>query len=239
MKKSLTIFAFLSLFAAQAFATYIVVLKDGTRMRAKAKWTVVNGKAIIKLENGQTVQLNLAEIDEAKSEEVTRMGLGDAKVLGRESQAPAPQPRQGESLGDRVRSMKPRAFGDQAKAPETTSTAPAAPVDQLDTRVRQNFERAFDNVGIFEVKMTGTNNIVRADLTTDSEDKVFNAISAAAFLVTRNAGVEGVTIERVDLFMKTTTGGAAGRFQMSRADAEAISNKTITREEYYVRKVIY
>ena len=239
MKKSLTIFAFLSLFAAQAFATYIVVLKDGTRMKAKAKWTVVNGKAVIKLENGQTVQLNLSEIDEAKSEEVTKMGLGDVNVLGRETQAPKPQPKQQESLGDRVRSMKPRAFGDSKAPTAATTTAAAAPADQLDARVRQNFERAFDNVGIFEVKMTGTNNIVRADLTTDSEDKVFNALSAAAFLVTRNAGVDGVRIDRVDIFMKTTTGGAAGRFQMSRADAEAITNKTITREEYYVRKVIY
>jgi hypothetical protein len=168
------------------------------------------------------------------------MGLGDVNILGREQQGQQPQPSaQQPSLGDRVRAMRSRGLTDPSAQQAATPAAPAPAADQLDPRVRQNFERAFDNVGIFEVKMTGTNRIVRADLTVDSEDKVFNAISAAAFLVTRNAGVENVQIDRVDLFMKTTTGGAAGRFQMSRAEADAITNKTMTREDYYVRKVIY
>jgi hypothetical protein len=43
----------------------------------------------------------------------------------------------------------------------------------------------------------------------------------------------------VELFMKTTTGGAAGRFQMSRADADALLNKKVKREDYFITKVIY
>jgi hypothetical protein len=39
--------------------------------------------------------------------------------------------------------------------------------------------------------------------------------------------------------MKTTTGGAAGRFQMARADAEALMNKKVRREDYFITKVIY
>jgi len=38
----------------------------------------------------------------------------------------------------------------------------------------------------------------------------------------RNAGVAGAQIDVVELFLKTTTGGAAGRFQMTRADAESL-----------------
>ncbi|HEY8133920.1 MAG TPA: hypothetical protein VII12_18730, partial [Thermoanaerobaculia bacterium] len=56
------------LISAQAFATYFVVLKDGTQLRAKAKWTVANGKAIVQLENGNTMALDPNSIDAAKSE---------------------------------------------------------------------------------------------------------------------------------------------------------------------------
>ena len=54
-----------------------------------------------------------------------------------------------------------------------------------------------------------------------------------------NAGVPGVQIDAVDLFMKTTTGGAAGRFHMTRDDAQALDAKTITPQDYFVLKVLF
>ena len=81
MKKVLTLFVFAALFSANAFATYVVVMKDGTRYNAKAKWTVVKGKAIIVLENGQSLQLDPALIDEARSEQATKRGLVNANVI--------------------------------------------------------------------------------------------------------------------------------------------------------------
>jgi len=243
MKKTLTIIAFVSLIASNALAAYVIVLKDGSRLKAKAKWTVVNGKAVVNLENGQTVTLNPAEIDVAKSEQMSKMGLGDVNILGTGQQAqPAQQQQsQGQSLGDQVRAMRPRV----PVTPTTTSQQTAAPVspapvlDQLDSRVRDKFERAFENVGIYEHKLAGTNRHIRAELTADSEDRVFNALSATAFLVGHNAGIDGLNIDMVELFMRTTNGGAAGRFQMNRADADAINGKTTTIQDYFVRKVIY
>ncbi len=76
-------------------------------------------------------------------------------------------------------------------------------------------------------------------MTVDTEDRVFNAISATSYLMVRNAGVANVRIDMVELFMRTTTGGSAGRFQMSRADAEALNNRAISQQDYFVRKVIY
>jgi hypothetical protein len=88
------------------------------------------------------------------------------------------------------------------------------------------------------VTSTGARSI-RAEMTLDTEERVFNAISAASFLMVRNAGVSGVQLDLVELYMKTTNGGAAGRFQMTRADAEAIDKRTISQQEYFIRKVIY
>jgi hypothetical protein len=88
------------------------------------------------------------------------------------------------------------------------------------------------------VVSTGARSL-RADMTVDTEDRVFNAISATAFLIVKNAGVSGAQIDVVELYMKTTVNGAAGRFQLTRADAEALTNHTISQQEYFVRKVIY
>ena len=241
MKRVLILAVFAAFAAANLFGAYVVVMKDGTRYKAKKKWTVSGGKALIQLENGQTLSLDPSLIDAAKSEEVSKLGMGDVAVLGVE-QTTQPAQQKAPSLGSAVR-MRPRAeFG--APSPEVPATGtgaqPVAPVaNQLDSRIAANFERAYENLGIYERTLSGTNRVVRAEVTADNEDRVFNVISATAFLIVRNAGLDGVQIDMVELFMKTTNGGAAGRFQISRADAEMINNKALSIQDYYVRKVIY
>ena len=53
MKRTAAISSLILLLSTPVFATYIVVLKNGTRYRAKDKWTVTAGKALVTLENGQ------------------------------------------------------------------------------------------------------------------------------------------------------------------------------------------
>ncbi|HVS32696.1 MAG TPA: hypothetical protein VMS98_14730 [Thermoanaerobaculia bacterium] len=243
MKKTAVSFALAALFATQAFAAYVVVLKDGTRYNAKTKWVTTGTKARITLQNGQVLLVNVSDIDVAKSEELSKLGLGDVHII-EQGQPAAPAPQQQPSLGDSVR-LRPRGeFGGASAATSTArpagtadSTAPVS--DQLDARLKSTFSRAYENIGIYESSLSGTNRVVRAEVTADSEDKVFNAISATAFLIIRNAGLENVQIDMVELFMKTTNGGAAGRFQMTRADAETVNTKAMQLQDYFVRRVIY
>jgi hypothetical protein len=248
MKKSLTLLALAMLLSTQAFAAYTIVLKDGTRYNAKMKWSIQNGKALVTLDSGSTMTINPNEIDVAKTDEVNNLGMGNVNVLGQEQQAQPNSAKQAPTLGQLVkmrRQQQPAA--PPAPAPTTTAhaptgMAPAAPspvADQLDPRLKDTFERAYENVGIFEHKLTGTNRSVRVQLTADSEEKVFNAVSATAFLITRNAGVDNMQIDIVELYMATTTGGSAGRFQINRADADTINNKAISLQDYFIRKVIY
>ena len=245
MKKSLTLIAFASLLSAQAFANYTIVLKDGTHYNAKTKWTIQNGKALVTLESGSTMTINPNEIDVAKTDEVNKLDMGNVTVLGHEQQAVPSTAKQAPTLGQMVkmrRQQQAQATPAPVTPPPTHATAPAAPspvADNLDPRLKDTFERAYENVGIFEHKLTGTNRSVRVQVTADSEEKVFNAISATAFLIARNAGVDNVQIDMVELYMATTTGGAAGRFQINRADADSINNKAISLQDYFVRKVIY
>lgn len=236
MRKPLVVFAAVLLLSAPAFATYYVVMKDGSRYLAKSKWTVVNGKAIVHLENGSTISLDPSGIDAAKSEEVTRMG--GASVLAVE-QTPANSAPKQSSLGAAIRLRK--LPGQQQPALTSTGPVQARPSGPLlGGEVVEKFERAYENVGIFEHKVVATGaHSLRADLTADNEEKVFNAISATSFLIMRNAGVSGAQVDMVELFMKTTTGGSSGRFQMTRADAQTLDSKQMSREDYFIRKVIY
>lgn len=241
MKKILLAFA--ATLVVSPLAADWIVLKDGTRYEITGKVTITGNQATFSLKNGQLVQVAAEAIDRAKSDEATRLGGG--KLLAIEQVAPTaakPQP----SLGSRIR-LRPTAV----QQPAQEAPAPAAPVAApssgalLGADVLDKFERAYENVGIFEHKMSALpNRALRADLTTDNEDKVFNAISATAFLIVHNAGLNGVSIEQVDMYMKMTNGGTAGRFHMTRADADLLysggnSPDRAKLQDYFVRKVLF
>ncbi len=236
MRKTLVLAAVLSLFASHAFATYYVILKNGTVYKAKAKWTVQNGKALVNLENGQSLLLDPGLIDVAKSEDVTKSNGANLNTIDLSPDVQTTDTGAKSSLGAAFKIRKV-----QAPAPVTpvaVSSAPSGPL--LAAEVVDKFDRAYENVGIFEKKLTATGaHTLRAELTADSEDKVFNAISATSFLIMKNAGVPGAQVDMVELFMKTTTGGSSGRFQMTRSDAEALDSKQMTQQDYFIRKVIF
>ena len=239
MKKSLILAALLTFVAVQSFAAkYVVVLKTGATYAAKEKWKVVNGKAIVLLENGQSRQLDPSLIDEAKSEQLTTYGTANASIIDLSPQmAKAPEKAKKPSIGDIK--LRPKA-DTQAPVDKTVKPAIVLAAGSSTARVIEKFQRAYENDGIFESKVVATGEgVFRVELTVDTEDRVFGAISTTSAMIFRNAFVEGAKIDMVELFMKTTTGGAAGRFQMSRADAEALLNKKVRREDYFISKVIY
>lgn len=244
MKKTVMLAAAATLFCANAFATYVVVMKDGSRYKAKAKPQVVNGKAIIQLEQGPPMQVDPSFIDTARSEQLTKLGITSGGIVDLNTNQTV-QPTTGApkqpSLGSTIKLRTPAQQRQAAQqAASTTPPPPPAGGGSLSASVIDKFERAYDNMSIFERKITSTGaHSLRAELTVDTEDRVFNAISATSFLMVKNAGVEGVQIDSVELYMKTPTGGAAGRFQMSRADAEALVNHTVSQQDYFIRNVIY
>ena len=244
MKKTLLVAAAAALFCANAFAAYTVVLRNGTTYKAKAKWTIVNGKAQFVLQTGQAIQVDPADIDEARSAQLTKLGV-DAQIF-QTGQPTAPAPTaSAPSLGANIHLRKQPSAPAAAALPSPTSTVPAAaaPITssgKMAPEIIEKFARAYENVGLFEQNLHDIDaTTLRAELTADTEDKVFNAISATSFLMVHNAGIQGATINMVELFMKMTNGGSSGRFQMTREDAEALDTHKISQQEYFVRRVIY
>jgi hypothetical protein len=246
MKKTLVLSAAAALVAVHAFATgYWVVMKDGTRYHAKAKPTINGTRATIQMQSGSSLVVDANQIDPAKSEEVTRLGGGEVLAEQAPTGGTTLQP-QTSPLGS-IRLRKLPSAQPAPSAPQPASAvAPTAPTGgEVPPGVVDKFARAFESAGVFEHKITSiSKSAIHCELTADNEDKVFNTLSAAAFLTTKNAGLPGVQIDMVEIFMKTTNGGSAGRFQMTQADAQAlyaggVAPDRTKLQDYFIRKVIY
>lgn len=241
--RKISYFLVLALLSSQAWATYIVILKNGTRYRAKDRWTMSNGKAIVQLENGTTLQIEPNLIDIPASEQATRSGYGDAKVLTTpEGAQPTATPKP--SLGEitRIRRQQQQ----QATQPGTSAPVPAVTTANitgtgaLGADVTSRFVGAYENVGFYDAKVTNpAPYTVRVQITTDNEDQVFKALSATSYMMRRVPALTNSRIDTVELFMGMVNGGAAGRFLMSQDDAKAIDEKALTIEAFFVRKVIF
>lgn len=242
--RKISYFLALTLFATQSFAAYIVVLKNGNRYKAKSRWTVVNGKAIVQLESGTTIQLDPNLIDLNRTEEANRSGLGDAKILVTPDSASQPTRAAQPSLGEITRLRRQQQEQQQAAQ---AAQQPAAVTPPLSTRdgilgndVISKFSSAYDNVGFYDAKIVpSAPHTLRVNLTADNEDQVFKAISATSYVMLRIPKLTGARLDLVELFMATTNGGAAGRFQMTQEDAGAIDAKKLSLESYFVRKVLF
>jgi len=223
------------------YASYIVVLRDGTQYKARAKWTVSNGKALIALENGNTLQLDPALIDVAQTDRVNRLGLGNVKVLAQETTT-APAEQEPSTLGSTLRLRTPRVepTPDVAGTSSNPVSAGANAPGGVGQAAIAKFEAAYEKVGVFDQKiLSPAPGQMKISMTTDNEERVFGVITATAYLIQGVPRMTGVSIENVELKLRTTVNGSAGQFQMTRADAELLNLKRITPAQYFVQKVIY
>lgn len=235
MKKQLLVLAGATLFAGNAIASYIVVMKDGTRYRAKDRWTIVNGKAMVTLENGSTLAIDPSLIDVARTNEQNQSGLGDARIIGTSGEKPAQKAPELSSLGELTKTKK-SATGTPAVA---ASNLPAAGSSANPEIVKARFNAAYENMGLYGAKISVSGADVKVDIVADNEDQVFKALSATAYLINQLPAKANITINTVDLTMVTIKTGSAGKFLMTVADAKALESRAMTMQQYYVSRVIF
>jgi hypothetical protein len=236
---------FLIFLPVVSFASYTVIMKDGQRYRAKQKWTVSGGKAIVTLESGQTLSLDPNLINVQESEKVNAQGLGGARVIANPDSG-APSAPTTSPLGS-ITIKKPSASpSSSAKTPapssvKSTASSAATGSTNLSNNVLQLFSDAYENVGFFDSAVVGNGpNRLHITMTAANEDQVFKALSATAFMMTKIPTATGEKVEVIDLFLKTINGGSGGRFQMTLSDATDLAQDTQNKwKDYYVRKVIF
>jgi hypothetical protein len=239
-----TAFALLALLIiAPALLAYVVKLKDGSLVFARVPYTVKGTRAIITLENGTVTQLDLDKIDVPGTEKYNRENFGN--VIAIESpqekvfQPPTPIPQSKGGLQSLVRQRREHLGLPTPGAPPANASVGAAPETSgsVDPIVQSTFSRIFEETGISQFRMANYRGRTRLVGTANSEQAVFNTLSAAARAITE-AAERGRPVS-VEIVLTAASGEHAGTFEMTPAQAKLLRDRNLTVQEYFVRNVVF
>lgn len=213
---------------------YNVKLKDGSIIFARSKYDVKGKKAIITLQNGTVVSYDLDLIDipgtEAYNKEtqsnVLVIDTGEKGVLPVATQPPA------NTLQDVIRKKKMKVEAPSSRSEINQATAS----QQVDAAVEQAFRKVLDGAGIAQYRLSNLRGKVRFLATANTEEAVFNTISAVARALA-DLGGRGQDVA-VDIVLTTSSGDSGGNFEMNAEQARLIVNGNMPVAEYFLKHVI-
>ncbi|SRR6266542_1498502 len=242
MKQKVGLFLAALLLAAAPALAYVVKLKDGTLIFARTAYTVKGKKAIITLENGTVTQYDLDKIDVPGTEEYNEKYKGnviaidtpDQKVLATPQTTAAPASR----LQDLIRQKKA-----QVKAAPTPSNplaaADAASAGQswatVEPVVQAAFAKFLEGAGVSQYRLANYRGQLRLLSTANSEETVFNVLSAAARAVAELAD-KGRDVA-LELVLTTSGGESGGTFHLTSEQARQLVNGQIAVADFFVKHV--
>ena len=186
--KNRILLAFLSTFlVCSAASAYVVKLKDGSLIFAKMKYTVKGDRAIITLENGTVTAMKLDQIDVEGSDKYNAENFGNVVAIdtpdGRKPTAVAPAGAASPRLQDYIKEKHPR-MGLPAPG-EKTADGSGPSFQPVDANLQTAFTKIFDGAGITQYRLTNFRGKTGLLVTTNTEEQVFNALSAPISAVFR------------------------------------------------------
>jgi hypothetical protein len=236
---ALPVFAALVLaFAASPLLAYTVKLKDGSIIFARSKYDVRGKKAIITLQNGTVTSVDLELIDVPGTDQYNKDNLGNVLVIepGTEKQQSVsivPTPATA-SLQEVIRRKK-LTLGAPTLRPGSEVNAATAQ-QQVDMQVEQTFRKVLDGANINQYRLTNSKGKVRFLATANTEEAVFNAVSAAARALAE-LGSRGKDVG-VEIVLTTSGGESGGNLEMTPEQARLLVNGNVTVAEFYVKNVL-
>ncbi len=240
-----------------AAAAYTIVLKDGSTLVAKEKYTVQNGKAIIILLNGTQTFLALDQIDVKKTEQLNKLGLGNGVLVPGSPQdigtVPA-QPRKDSTIADLIhqRGAGPREVPGSRRQKEQPTTGkllktkagfndlgtlPRRPYTHADVTVQlQQFFHAqgLDEVAIYEGTQ-GDRPLI--EITAGSEGSVFKALAIAANGLLQIQSAFPNRLSAFELLLYTPGHDRAGQFVLTSEMATELVSKKVEAAAFFVKNV--
>jgi hypothetical protein len=229
-------------------AGYVVILKNGHKIRCKEPMQIDGDVALITLVTGTVASYPVDQVNIIETERYNQQGLGDAleieelAVYG--DVLPTPTPRQ--SLGNFVTldSMErnPELKTTLAPTPTPTPGIRLQTYPYHDERVTRAFEKIFTDEKLYLFHTSGGTQpkyfFVQA--VTDSEEQVFHALETVcqAFYLIRQADPE-IAPEIVELQMVQTSRKPAGTFRISPDAAASLLNGSTSVQSFYIRNVIF
>ena len=237
-----------SLRPAAADTGYVIYTKDGSRIEAREKPTVVGKMLLFMNKIGAQQSIALREFDKERTEKANQDGLGGAYVLDTPDQKTIPPPAgKTPSLSQYIKEHKKNELG--VRGPDrSTEAVPDGPVKSkampaetpmtLDPQTNDVFMRAFDQASLRGARLSPIPSGVRVQAVTETEQQIFWALGAVAKGL-KESRAYGRQVDKVDLWMVTSSGDPAGHFTISAEDADALLNNRITPAKYFVANVIF
>lgn len=257
MSRKILIPLLVLLIAAPA-AAYTIYLKDGSRLIAREKYTVEDGKAIIVLQSGTQTFIDASEIDVERTEAANKGRYGTALHLeeGRLTDTPSakpPAPRRdtltdvaGRSGATPRRPVR-RAPREGAAGSGTPQIGPDGSVDLAtlprrayrDLDIAAEIQRIFRSQGIEEIKIyQGTQSgTPLLEVTANSEASVFRSLETAANALVHVRTEISTAVETLELVLATASRSPAGQFVLTPSAAQALAGKELEASAFFVQNV--
>jgi hypothetical protein len=238
--KNRILLAILSTFLiCSAASAYVIKLKDGSLIFAKMKYTVKGDRAIITLENGTVTAMKLDQIDVEGSDKYNAENFGNVVAIDTpEGHKPTPVAAAGPSeraprLQEYIKDKHPR-MGLPA-AEKTSGDASGPSFQPVDANLQGAFSKVFDGAGITQYRLTNFRGKTGLLVTANTEEQVFNALSAAARALSDPAS-RGVPTT-IKIILTTSSGEQAGTLEMSPEQARQVVNGQVSAADYFVKNV--
>lgn len=246
-----------ALIAAPAFA-YTIVLKDGGRVTAREKFEVVNGQAILTLQNGTQASYDLNEIDLEATEAANKNDYGTAQLIQENvdtqgvDDEPPPPPRA--TLSDLIKQQR-AGIRKQEQSRRTVSIDDDSGVERLasgapdlsslkeqpfpNLELVSQLQQFFRTQGIGEVTVLQSTEeglpLVKA--ITSSEASVFRALAVAASALSEMRARHGETVPGLDLLLMASPSNRAGQFSLTPDMARELLGQRTDISNFYVKYV--
>jgi len=229
-------------------AGYVVILKNGTKIRAREPMEIEGKSAIITLVTGTITSIDLSQVDLVETERYNQLGFGDALMieeLSTKGDAPPPTPTPKLALGSYASiDARNRAVLGSSVQPTPTPT-PGIRLQTTpyhDPRVTEAFNQIFDDRHFYLYRTsTGTHpDYLFVQAVTDSQNQVFEALNTVseAYAIIHRVHPESTPLA-VELEMVDSAGKPAGTFRITLEQAEHLRSGDTSVEKFYVQHVIF
>nr|MDQ2970841.1 hypothetical protein [Acidobacteriota bacterium] len=181
---------------------------------------------------------DLDQVDIPGTEQYNKENPGNVLVIDSSGDRPANvaivTPNPTSSLQDVIRRKKVTV---ETKAERNSPEANAAlAAQQVDATIDQAFRKVLDGAGITQYRLANQRGKLRFLATTNTEEAVFNTVSAAARALA-DLGSRGRDVS-VEIVLTTSGGESGGSFQMTADQARLIVNGNVTVADYFLKNVI-
>ena len=234
-------------------ADFVIYTKDGQRILAREKPVQQGNRLIFRTPLGAQQSMAVDDFDPVRTEAANKEGLGGAYVLGDTKQATPIADTAGKkpSLSEYIRQNKGIMKAPSAEAPTRESTGSVGDILSVgpkspdggggfgvDLQMMNAFMQSFEGAGLRGVRLTSIPQGVQLRVITETEQQVFGAIAAAARGLKESRAL-GKPLDKVDMYLATSAGESAGRFEISPEDAESLVTGRTTPSKFFIQHVIF